>query len=448
MAANTQTKSLVIRGQVYTGGKLTQASVRIERGLIVDISEGEAGAADRLIELGPREILLPAAVDLLCGMRDWIAAPKETVAAATQGALAGGVTVACDQANIVPRLNIAARVRERATFVAERSYCDFGVAGAPPLDLAEIDQYAEAGAYCVGLYSWNLRHWRYVRDLDDSEAIFRRYAQAGIPGSIVVDEAAFQQTPLEDVGETYALEALLRRLDPAFHVRLHVSKPSSVDMILANRERLPNVLIQTAHHSVSIEKEKAFYNIGIAARHVPPLRTAEEVAQMKQYAADGKIDIFVSWHAPHRTQDKYGTDPIPGEFTPKAGYSAIDIAYAHFLSKQGIETTCRCYCENPARVLGLKKGRIARGYEADLVIFEQDAGNAEQNTALAGGFTAGVWKVEPNEFFSMGRVTPFAGERLRFRSKKTFLRGEEVFDRATRTHRRAPVRRVECASYK
>ena len=158
MAASTQAKSLIINGPVYTGGKVTQASVRIERGLIVDVASGEAGPADRVIELGPREILLPAAVDLLCGMRDWIAAPKETVATATQGALAGGVTVACDQANIVPRLNVAARVRERVTFVAEHSYCDFGVAAAPPLDLAEIDQYAEAGAYCVGLYSWNLRH--------------------------------------------------------------------------------------------------------------------------------------------------------------------------------------------------------------------------------------------------------------------------------------------------
>jgi dihydroorotase len=448
VSANTSAKSLVIRGGVYTGGKVTQASVRIERGVIVDIADGEAGTADRVIELGPREILLPAAVDLLCGMRDWIAAPKETVATATQGALAGGVTVACDQANIVPRLNVAARVRERAAFVAEHSFCDYGVAGAPPLELAEIDQYAQAGAYCVGLYSWNLRHWRYVRDLDDSQAIFRRYAEAGIPGSIVVDEAAFQQTPLEDVGETYALEALLRRLDPAFRVRIHISKPSSVDMILANKDRLPHVLIQTAHHSVSVDKQTAFTNIGLGARHVPPLRTAEEVAQMKQYAAEGKIDVFVSWHAPHRTQDKYGTDPIPGEFTPKAGYSAIDIAYSHFLSKQGIATTCRCYCENPARALGLKKGVIARGYEADLVIFERDEGRAEQNTALAGGFTTGVWKVEPNDFFSMGRVTPFAGERLAFRSKKTFLRGEEVFDRESRTHRRVAVRRIECVSYK
>ena len=51
-----------------------------------------------------------------------------------------------------------------------------------------------------------------------------------------------------------------------------------------------------------------------------------------------------------------------------------------------------------------------------------------------------VWKVEPAEFCA----TPFVGERLRFRTKKTFLRGHEAFDRETGVHTRAPVMRVEC----
>jgi hypothetical protein len=51
---------------------------------------------------------------------------------------------------------------------------------------------------------------------------------------------------------------------------------------------------------------------------------------------------------------------------------------------------------------------------------------------------------EPAEFYAMGKVTPFVGERLRFRTKKTFLRGHEAFDRETGVHTRAPVMRVEC----
>lgn len=443
MTATTPGQTLVIRGRAYAGGQLQATNIRIEGGTITAISAGDVGPAAQVIELGPRQILLPAATDVLVGLRDWIAAPKERVETATKGALGAGVTVVCDQANIVPRLNRLDVLRERVAFVGEQSYCDYGVAGAPPLNLDDVDHYADAGAYCVGHYSWNLRHWRYVRDLDDSTTIFQRYAAAGMPGSVVVDEAAFQETPMSDMGEGYALRSLLRRLPPEFRMRIQVTQPANVDLILAEKDRLPNVLIQTPHHALCIDRDLAHQRIGAAARHHPPLRSAEEVAQMAAYAREGKIDIVVSWHAPHRMQDKFSADPIPGELTPKAGFTAIDFAYPHLLTRLGVETTCRMYCEAPARALGLKKGLIAEGYEADLVILEEDEGLAEQNVALQGGYTRGVWKVEPMEFFSMGKVTPFTGERLSFRVLKTFLRGQEAFDRETGTHQRRAVRRVE-----
>ena len=434
--------SLTIKGPAYIAGKVRPAAIRIEGGIIRSVSENEAAESERTIELGPRQLVLPAGIDLLCGLRDWIAAPKETVECATRGALAGGVTVVCDQANIVPRLNTLARIRERVQFVAERAYTDFGVAAAPPLDPAEIGAYRDAGAYSVGLYSWNLRQWRYARDLDDSTAEFQRYAKAGLHGAIMVDEAAFQDTPLHELGEQYALGALLRRLPPEFRVRIQVTQPESVDRILAEAERLPYVSVQVPHHSVAIDSVAGAERIGVASRHVPPLRSAEEVERLQRYLVEGKIDIVTSWHAPHRMQDKFSSNPIPGELTPKAGYAAIDFVYPHLLTLHGIEAACRHFSEAPARYLGLRKGRIEPGYEADLVIFEEDEGVEEQNLAVTGGFTRGVWKVEPMEFYSMGRVTPFCGERLRFRVIKTFLRGEVAFDRETGAHTRREIRRI------
>jgi len=164
---------------------------------------------------------------------------------------------------------------------------------------------------------------------------------------------------------------------------------------------------------------------------------------MQRYAEEGRFDIFVSHHSPHRTADKYSTDAIPGEFTPKRGYSAVDFAYPLCLTKLGIEQTCRCFCENPARHLGLKKGVIQPGYEADLVIIEQSEGGvAEQNIHETGALTPGVWRVEPAHFQSLGKVTPFVGERLSYRVVKTFLRGEEAYDAASRTFRRVSVHRI------
>jgi dihydroorotase-like cyclic amidohydrolase len=324
----------------------------------------------------------------------------------------------------------------------EKSYTDFGISAHPPRNPAHIEEYLEAGAFSVTLFPWDLLPWATPLDLDDSYSMFARYAELGLKGLIFPDELAFRETPLQDVAETYALQALLRRLHPDFNVRVIVTLPSSVDAIMAVRERLPNLQIQVASYALFMSREVGYERIGSAAFHSPPLRPAEDVARLREHFEQGKIDILASQHTPHRMADKYSSIPIPGEFTPKAGYSAIDITYPLLLTKLGFRHTCRCYCENPAKHLGLKKGIIAKGYEADLAIVEEEPGFVEAPVHVSGGVTEGVWKIEPTNFHSKGKVTPFVGERLKYRVVKTFLRGEEAYDAETRGFTRRPVRRV------
>lgn len=433
--------SIVIKGRIFAAGAMIQGAVRIENGLITALASEDSGPADRVITLGPRETLAPAGIDTLCAMRDWSEAPRDTVETVTKAALAGGVTVVCDQPNTVPRIDSVELVRRRVQTIARRSYTDFGVSAHPPADLAQLGEYRDAGAFSVSFFQWDLRPWNYPRDIDDSAALFRRCAELGLKGLVFPDELALRETPLEDQAEARALEALLRRLDPEFSVRVFITLPDSVDRILSSRSRLPRALIQIAPHYLMMSREVGRDRIGSAAAHSPPLRPAAEVALLQDYARAGKFDIFVSHHTPHRTTDKYASDPIPGEFTPKRGYSSIDFTYPLLLSRLGFEQTCRCFCENPARHLGLKKGVIAEGYEADLVILEEEGEVLEKNIHVSGGI-ADVWKVDPETFHSKGKVTPFVGERLRYRVVKTFLRGEEAYDAAGGTFKRVDVRHV------
>jgi dihydroorotase-like cyclic amidohydrolase len=64
---------------------------------------------------------------------------------------------------------------------------------------------------------------------------------------------------------------------------------------------------------------------------------------------------------------------------------------------------------------------------------------------VSGRVSSEVWRIEPATFFSMGKVTPFVGERLNYRVVKTFLRGAEAYDAASRTFQRRPVRAVRVA---
>lgn len=436
--------SLIIKGPLLSAGKLIDGAIRIDNGIITEVAtSGDLGPAAQVITLGPRQTLLPAGIDTLVALRDWGEALRDTVECATKAALAGGVTVVCDQANTVPRLNTPELVHKRTEYVAGQSYTDFGVSAHPPVQPERLNEYREAGAFCVNLFMWDLRPWNYPRDIDDSTAQFARFAEQGLKGLVYTDELAFRQTSLEEHGELYALEALLRRLHPDFQVRIAITLPECVDHVLKVKERLPNALIQTAQHALFMSHEEGYKRIGIAAAHTPPLRATAEVARLRGYADEGKLDVYVSHHAPHPVSEKYRTDPFPGEFTPKMGYSALDFAYPLFLSKLGFAETCRGFCEIPARHLGLRKGLIMRGYEADLVIVEENTPSATDTVTHVTGMRLDPWRIDPVNFYSKGKVTPFVGERLKYRVMKTFLRGEEAYDATTGTFRRLPVKRVQ-----
>ncbi|HEX7115532.1 MAG TPA: dihydroorotase family protein [Steroidobacter sp.] len=434
--------SLIIRGRMFTAGKITESAVRIENGLIVAVSDRDLGAADTVVNLEPQQTLLPAAVDTLCALRDWGEASRDTVETATRAALAGGITVVCDQSNTVPRLNTADLVRKRSEFVAARSYVDFGIQPHPPRDPDDLERYPEAGAFAVSFWQWDLRPWNYPRDIDDSNAIFRRCAELGLKGLVFPDELTLRETPLEEQAERYALEALLRRMDPSFHCRVFVTLPESVERLLESKERYPNLMIQIAPHYLLMSREEAFKRIGSAAAHSPPLRSERDVERLQDLAAEGKIDILVSHHTPHRTVDKYAAQPIPGEFTPKRGFTSVDFAYPLCLTRLGIERTCAAFCQNPAAHLGIKKGVIARGYEADLVIFEEAEQAPVRSVHESGGVPSSAVQVDPAQFQSLGKVTPFVGDRLKYRVVATYLRGERVYDASSRTFTRTPVKQI------
>ncbi len=427
---------------MFTAGKVSEGAIRVENGMIVEVGRADLGPADQTLTLAPGQTLVPAAIDTLCALRDWGEAERDTVETATKAALAGGITVVCDQSNTVPRLDSVELVRKRSEFVAARSYVDFGIQPHPPRDPAQLAEYRAAGAFGVSLWQWDLRPWNFPRDSDDSTATFRRYAELGLKGLVFPDELAFRETPLEERAESYALQALLRRMDPRFQARVFVTLSESVDRLLAEKERLPQLLVQIAPHYLFMSHDVAHERIGSAAAHSPPLRSAEEVARLQEHAVAGKFDIFVSHHTSHRTVDKYSSEPIPGEFTPKRGFSSVDFAYPLYLSRLGFKETCRCFCENPARHLGLRKGMIARGYEADLAIVAESTGKFERGIHESGGLKPGVNQVDPAKFQSLGKVTPFVGERLKYRVVKTFLRGEEAYDAVNSEFKRWAVRQV------
>ena len=133
----------------------------------------------------------------------------------------------------------------------------------------------------------------------------------------------------------------------------------------------------------------------------PPLRSEEDRLSVIQALKDGTIDCIATDHAPHTLEDK----------------AMLEVAYGvcnKFLVNDGHISSRKLsslMSANPARLLGLKKGLLNAGYEADLALVAP----LEE------------WSVDSSKFFSKGKATPFDGMKLCGKVHSLFLSGRKIF---------------------
>lgn len=416
----------MIRGRVYADGKIVEGVVAIADGKIASAGPNLGPIEGSILDLGADEILVPAGVDLAAHYRDWDQASKDTVEAGTRGALAGGITTVCDMPNTVPRLNTVENIERRVAWLEKNSYADFAVHAMPPVNANELDRFRASGAFAIHMFPWDLPNWNFPRDLDPLPAKISRYVELGLQGSIHVEEQSFRETPYEVEGERFALGPLLNRLHPDFKVRLRMSLADSVERVNAAKAKLPNVMTQTSPHYLLVSADQARRKVGVASLGAPLLGDDDNLVKMQNLLRQGAFDICVSDHFPHRLLEKFDdTRKVLGQLWPKRGFTSIDFAYPMMLSRAGLAEGCRLFCENPARVLGIRKGKIAAGYAADVVVLKE-----------------GKWQVDPDLFESKGKITPLAAEPMQYRVMKTFMRGIQVFDFEARHFAKIPVTRI------
>ena len=137
----------------------------------------------------------------------------------------------------------------------------------------------------------------------------------------------------------------------------------------------------------------------------PPLRSEEDRAALIQALRDGTADVIATDHAPHTTCDKAAGAP---------GFSGLETAYAfcHTILVEQENFTeqklSQLMSANPARILGLKKGLLKEGYDADLVLLDPQE----------------KWKVRSQEFLSKGKATPLEEKILTGRVKRILFGGK------------------------
>lgn len=161
----------------------------------------------------------------------------------------------------------------------------------------------------------------------------------------------------------------------------------------------------TPHHLALCGTDEPY----IRALVNPPLRSEDDRVALLEALRDGTVDVISTDHAPHTIDDKAAGAP---------GFTGLETAYAvcnSVLVKDNQFNPRRLsqlMSAQPARLLGLQKGVLRPGYDADLTLLDPDE----------------EWTVDSSKFFSKGKATPFEGRTLTGKVKDLFIDGRLVFE--------------------
>jgi dihydroorotase len=371
-------------------------------------------------------LLVPGLIDMHCHLREPGLEYKETIESGSRAGAAGGYTSLACMANTLP-VNDNRTVTEYILRQAREKACThiFPI-GAVTKELkgeslAEIGELKEAGVVALSddgkpLMNAALlrRALEYARGF--GLTIISHCEDLNLTGQGVMNEG-FVSTTLGLRGIPNAAEevmvlrdiALAELTGASLHIA-HVSAAGSVRAIRQAKARGVKVTAETAPHYFTLTDE-AVRGYDPNTKMNPPLRTTEDVAAVIAGLKDGTLDAIATDHAPQTAIEKdvefdYAASGIIGLETALPLTLRL-VQEGHLTLMEAIEKLTL----KPAHLLGLDKGRLKVGADADLTLIDL----AREQT------------VEVSQFKSKSRNSPFQGWRLKGFAILTIVAGRIVY---------------------
>lgn len=365
------------------------------------------------------------------GRTDW-----EGFASATRAAAAGGTTTIVDMPlnSIPPTVDPESLTAKREAAMDKLAVDVAFWGGLVPGSAIHLEGMTEAGVcgFKAFLVDSGVPEFPPVSP-EELESALAQSARLGVPALIHAEDpagltplppgtaryAAYLATrPVEAETRAVSLLALLAgRTGAAMHV-LHVSSGQAAEMIGASQSGLTG---ETCPHYLTFAAEE-IPDRATQFKCAPPIREAKHREALWEALLQDRLDMVVSDHSPVPPEVKHLDR---GDFAAAwGGISSLQIrlpATWTGASVRGASLTqvAGWTATSPARLAGLedRKGEIALGRDADLVVFDPDD----------------VTEVRQERLFHRHPVTPYHGMRLRGRVITTFLAGKVVYDGSTVT---------------
>ncbi|MBP7215674.1 MAG: dihydroorotase [Candidatus Omnitrophica bacterium] len=191
----------------------------------------------------------------------------------------------------------------------------------------------------------------------------------------------------------------------------HVSCKESVALIAAAKKKGLPVSAETAPHYFALDETKlASYDTNLKMN--PPLRTAEDVKSIKEALKSGIIDVIASDHAPH-TENEKDIEFERAEFGVVGLETELSVSLTELLDRGFIDwkQLVNLLCVRPAQILGIPKGTLRVGADADVAVVFPD----EQ------------WTVDKESLISKSKNSAFLGTTVKGRVGFTVCSGNVVY---------------------
>lgn len=422
------------RPLLLKGGRVidpSKSSNEIADLLIVD---GRIESAGARIDAGDAEVIdcdglivSPGFIDVHCHLREPGREDVETIATGARAAAAGGFTAVCAMPNTDPVTDNQAAVgfiiRQAQRADAARVHVIGAISvGQKGETLAEFGEMVAAGAVAMSDDGKPVASAQLMRTALEYARSFGipvidhceepTLSAGGVMNEGIVSARLGLKGIPSEAEEIMVIRDILLARRTGGHVHLaHMSTHGSVELIRWGKERGINVTAEVCPHHLSLTEDR-IGSYDTNAKMNPPLRTMRDVEALRDAVKDGTIDLVATDHAPHHYDEKerefaYAPNGIVGLETALAVSvtSLVETGHIDFVT-----LVDRMSC-GPARIFGLPGGTLAKGSVADVTVFDPRA----------------VWRVEPAEFLSKGRNTPYAGMELTGRAVATIVGGRVVY---------------------
>lgn len=401
--------------------------ILVEGSFITRIGSDIDTAADTVIDAAGC-FVMPGFIDLHVHLREPGFEYKETIKTGSMAAAAGGYTTICAMPNTKPVIDSPKKVEYVVKKAKEEAVINVLPIGAVTIgqegrEVTDIAGMKAAGACAISEDGKSVMDSYIYSEAMSTAAkeripVFAHCEEINlVKGGVINKGAKSKELNLKGIPSD-AEDLIVARdlvLAKSTGVKLHLchcSTKNSVIMVKTAKEQGVNVTAEVCPHHFSltannIKEDDANYKMN------PPLRENADVIALINGLGDEIIDIISTDHAPHSAEEK-------SRGLRKAPFGIVGLETAAALTmtnlvRPGYLTPMQMaerMSYAPADVINIDRGTLEEGKIADIVIFNPNK----------------KYTIDPNNFFSKGKNTPFAGKEVYGKVETTIVNGKVVYN--------------------